>query len=111
MKIIRVDARNRMKRWVSEMLKEKAPKNPRVPTFPPSAEATAQKLREIIDAHDERFPLAYACLSRLCALWVPNALISDKMGGGQFGIVVNELVDLMTQLFPDGEGLPERNSI
>ena len=91
------------------MSKERPPKNPKVPTFPPAAEATAQKLREIIDAGGPQSPLAYAALSRLCVIWTPGALAYDEqgLGGGQFGQVVNDLIGIMAQLFPDGEGLPD----
>jgi hypothetical protein len=77
------------------------PKNPRVPVLPVNAEATAQQLLRIIDAGSEQSPLAYAALTRLCVMWVPNAL-----NAAQSMIVVNDLIGLMFQLFPGGEGLP-----
>ena len=85
---------------------ERSPKNPKVPTMPAEARALAQKLHEIIDASNEQSPIAYATLSRLCVLWTPEALAGDSMEGGQRSIVVNDLVRLMAQLFPQGEGLP-----
>lgn len=69
-------------------------KHPKVPTFPPIVEGTAQKLREIIDAGNEQSPLAYAALSRLCVLWTPNTVPCDKH------VMVNELIVLMLKLFP-----------
>ncbi len=89
--------------------KEKPAKNPKVPTFPPAPAATAQKLREIIDGGGPLAPLAYGALSRLCVLWTPGAIATDTsgLGGGQMGIIVNELIGLFHVLFPNGEGLPE----
>lgn len=81
------------------------PKEPRIPTFPASAQAAAQKLREIINAGDERLPLAYASLSRLSVLWTPRTPAPASAGAGQFGTVVNEFVAMMGELFPDEEGL------
>jgi hypothetical protein len=97
----------KIERDMAKTLKERPPKNPRVPTFPPAAEATAQKLREIIDAGGEKATIAYAALSRLCVLWVPGALDSTPLGGGQHAAVVNALLDDMLELFPNGVGLPE----
>jgi hypothetical protein len=68
--------------------------DPKVPTFPPIVEGTAQKLREIIGAGDEQSPLAYAALSRLCVLWTPNTVPCNKH------VMVNELIGLMAALFP-----------
>lgn len=92
---------------LSKTVKEKPPKNPKVPAFPQHAATTAQKLREIIDAGGEQVPLAYAALSRLCVLWTPGALVANGLAGGQFGVVVNDLVGIMSILFPDGEGMPD----
>ena len=85
------------------------PKNPRVPVFPPAAQATAQKLLEIIDGGDVMATTAYAAYCRLCVMWVPGALTSDasNLGGGQMGQVVNDLIGLMAILFPGGDGLPD----
>lgn len=86
---------------------EKPPKNPKVPTFPPAAEATAQKLREIIDAGGERATMAYGALSRLSVLWTDGAIQSDS----QRNAVVNDLLRLMMQIFPNGEGLPDPDAL
>lgn len=82
-------------------------KNPRVPTFPPSAAALAQKLSGIIDAGGEHATTAYAALTRLCVMWTPGALVGSDMGGGNYAEVVNFLLHDMFILFPDGEGLQE----
>jgi len=90
-----------------EQCGEKLDKNPKMPTFPPAPAATAQKLREIIDAGGPQAPLAYSALSRLCVLWTPGAVAAGALGGGQMGIIVNDLVRIFLELFPGGEGLPE----
>lgn len=69
-------------------------KHPKVPTFPTIVEGTAQKLREIIDVGNGQSPMAHAALSRLCVLWTPNTVPCDK------NVMVNELLGLMTTLFP-----------
>lgn len=69
-------------------------KNPKVPIFPALVEATAQKLREKIDARNEQSPLAYGALTRLCVLWSPNTVPCDKAA------MVNDLVRIMATLFP-----------
>ena len=104
-------SKSQMKRIAIQKGTDRPPKNPRVPIFPPDAQALAQKLREIIDAGGEQSPLAYAALSRLCVMWVPGALHDAGLGAGQYGQVVNELIDLMFELFPNGEGLPERSAL
>ena len=91
--------------------------NPRVPTFPPPAAALAQKLREIIDANGEQATLAYAALSRLCVLWStpresPLKVVAEYSQTQQTvdltgnPPIVRDLMRLMMQLFPEGEGLP-----
>lgn len=83
-------------------------KNPKIPVLPVAAQATYDVLTRIIDAGGEKATTAYAALSRLCVLWTPGALANDDagLGGGQMGEVVNDLLGLMFQLFPDGDGLP-----
>lgn len=87
--------------------KEKPPKNPKVPTFPPAAEATAQKLREIIDAGGEQASMAYGALSRLSVLWTEGAV----KGESERVEIVHDLLKLMMQLFPNGEGLPDPDAL
>jgi hypothetical protein len=103
----------KIERELAKTLKERPPKNPRVPTFPPAPERLAQKLREIIDVGNGQSLLAYAALSRLCVMWTPNAIPTDAsgLGGGQYAQVVNEMLGLMHQLFPGGEGLPTDDEV
>lgn len=84
---------------------EKPPKNPKVPTFNSTAAATAQKLREIIDAGGEQAPLAYGALTRLSVLWAQNNGVTDRSQV----LLVGNLITIMGKLFPNGEGLPEVN--
>lgn len=88
---------------LAKKTKEKPKKNPKVPTFPPAAQATAQKLREIIDAGGEQATLAYGALSRLSVLWTEGAIKTDS----QRNAVVFNLLNSMFLLFPNGEGLPD----
>lgn len=69
-------------------------KDPKAPVFPAIVQATAQKLREIIDVGNEQSPLAYAALSRLSVLWTPDIVLVDKTK------MLNELVRLLTAIFP-----------
>lgn len=83
---------------------QRAPKQPKQPNMPASAQETAQKLHRIIDEGGERAKtMAYAALSRLCVLWAPEAFPEEQnpLGGGNFGIVTNELLVLMFELFPN----------
>lgn len=70
-------------------------KTPKLPVFPLTIEPMAQKLREIIDAGDDRFPLAYAALSRLCVIYAPNVGIDRA----SYLKIVRELCDLTLILF------------
>ena len=100
-------SKSQMKRIAELKGLNRPPKNPKVPTMPASAQALAQKLREIIDAGGEQSPLAYGALSRLCVMWVPGALEStSELGGGQMGDVFHDVLNIMLVLFPNGEGLP-----
>ena len=92
---------------LAKKVKEKPQKNPKVPTFPPAAQATAQKLREIIDAGGERATMAYGALSRLSVLWTDGVLVDES----QRIAVVSDLLQLMMQLFPNGEGLPDPDAL
>lgn len=80
-------------------------KDPKVPTFPETAHATAQKLHGIIDAHGPQAPLAYAALSRLSVLWTNDVEPVNKTA------MVNRLVSILSELFPDSEGLETRDGL
>lgn len=95
-----------------------APKNPKIPTFPPAAQALAQQLREIIDAGGEQHHMAYAALTRLCVLWVQpgphtvqvelTSFHEDEPCAARGRMssnnpqLVNDLMGLLVELFPDG---------
>ena len=110
--------------------KDRPPKNPRVPIFPPQTVPLVNLLNQIIDNPEtvqERRGLAYGVLSRLCVLWAPPimrerftveaelvsyeetdpAKATARLSPGN-GDMVNGLVTMMSKLFPDGHGLPEQ---
>jgi hypothetical protein len=110
---------------VTMATKERQPKNPRVPIFPPTVMPLVELLNQMIDAPElelDRRAMAYGLLTRLCVTWLPpvgrftvNAELIDyhedrpdearcKLKGNP--PLVDDIIRLMVALFPDGAGLP-----
>lgn len=93
------------------MVKHEA-KQPKVPTFPFEAQVTYDTLNSIVNEDSERSPIAYGALTRLCTMWTHCSFAGEtQLGGGCRAIVVNDLISMMFQLFPDGVGLPGRDGL
>ena len=104
---------------LKKTIKEPRVKNPRVPVFPPEAQATYDLLNDIVTncTDIDRKCLAYGLLTRLCVLWISGAehktivakatldpLMFDLSENSQ---IIQDVMRIMAVLFPDGEGLPE----
>jgi len=104
---------------LKKTIKEPRVKNPRVPVFPPAAQATYDLLNDIVtnDADNDRRCLAYGLMTRLCVLWVPgverlDVVVKATLDPLMFDLsensqIIQDVMRIMTVLFPDGEGLPE----
>jgi hypothetical protein len=100
--------------------KERPPKNPKVPIFPPQTARLVNVLNTIIDTDPdpERRWRAYALLSRVCVIWTPphppewpkvEVDYVQETGLLHFKTeLLRDTVNLMQHLFPDGAGLPEQ---
>jgi len=73
-------------------------RQPRVPAYPPAAQATAQRFSGIIDAGGEQSYLAYALLSRLAVFW---SGIEMSYGERQRRLV--DMIRCLGVLFPDSQ--------
>jgi hypothetical protein len=87
-------------------------KQPKVPTFPPAAKVTYDLLNAIVNEDSERSPMAYGALTRLSSLWTQCTFAGETpLGAGCRVEVVQDLVNAMFTLFPNGEGLPGRDGL
>lgn len=93
----------------------KGPKNPKVPIFPRETQALVERLKRMLDetSGDQRSQV-YGLLTRICVMWAqpspPEFKVTFDANTGLLHYdtkFMQDTIDLMMVLFPDGMGMPE----